>query len=148
MRTGRTVRHWPKSCISRPSSLTSGPNEGVIKSIAELKKRADEVYETARHFDLSVITPIRLAAMQCQQLIATKLAEAERLDNDMPLVWGGLRQAVMDHVNGLAHYTWSDEDWVVRRRSDVRRRAGPGVTPGNCPDFAMPACYDFRFGSW
>lgn len=92
-----------------------GPNEGVIKSIADLKKRADEVYETAQHMELSVITPIRLAAIQCQQLIATKLADAEKLDNTMPLVWGGLRRAMMDHINGLTHYAWSDEEWTVNR---------------------------------
>lgn len=92
-----------------------GPSEGVIKSIGDVKKQADEVYQTNRHFELSVIAPIRQPALQCQKHIASALHDAEKLDQEMPLVWGGLQDAMIQAVNDQIHYAWSEETWVVKR---------------------------------
>jgi hypothetical protein len=92
-----------------------GPDEGVIKSIGDVKKRADETYETIRHFEASVVSPIRLAAQRAGDLAARKRSESERLDANEPLIWNGIRNAVAAAINDLPRYAWNAEKWIVER---------------------------------
>jgi hypothetical protein len=94
---------------------TRGPDDGVIKSIGDVKKRADEVYQTSQHFDTSVLLPIRQAAQRAGDLASRKRQESEQWDANTPLIWNGVRLAMARAINDLPRYVWNPGNWTVER---------------------------------
>jgi hypothetical protein len=114
------------ACIELSKKLTAaselivqhGPSEGMVKSISDIKKEMEVVFETGSYFDQSVVTPIRNAAMRAQQLMEKKKAEAKRMDSNEPLIWSGLEDAVNAACRKLNRYGWNHAKWCVEKASD------------------------------